>query len=270
MKSTQLKTSFEELKSLTAPARLRLRIEKLSQQLPHKNQNWNRFSRFTPLNLALALLVVMAVGGPGLAWASETSHSGEILYPIKKLTQTLQLSLTDSPKEQVDIHVEYAEKEIEQIRGSLANNEIVAIPTVSAEYEHEINDAVQVIQETQSDTSDVIEKATETLDKHSQKLEELLDQAPSPAQETIAQTIISVQKTKQILADQQEEIQKRIIVPTVPAIPTVPSVPTAIPIPTIARTIPTIALTTSPTPTNMLIELLTPTATPIEKQPEGR
>ncbi len=64
---------------------------------------------------ALATLLLVALGG-GTVWASQTSLPGEILYPVKILSEQAQVALAISPQSQAEIRLDLAQKRVQEIR----------------------------------------------------------------------------------------------------------------------------------------------------------
>jgi hypothetical protein len=68
--------------------------------------------RFFALALAVALAVV--VTGGGLVWASTQSLPGDLLYPVKLVTEDVRMALASTPAERVELALSFADERIDE------------------------------------------------------------------------------------------------------------------------------------------------------------
>ena len=69
--------------------------------------------------ISLALIVILAFGGGGAVFASQKSLPGDILYPIKTLTENLQETLTFDAQKKAHLYTRLAEKRVGEIKDIL-------------------------------------------------------------------------------------------------------------------------------------------------------
>lgn len=69
--------------------------------------------------VSFALIVFLVFGGGGAVFASQKSLPGDILYPIKTLTENLQETLTFNPQKKAYLYTRLAEKRIGEIKNIL-------------------------------------------------------------------------------------------------------------------------------------------------------
>jgi len=68
---------------------------------------------------SFALIVILAFGGGGAVFASQKSLPGDILYPIKTLTENLEETLTFDSQKKAYLYTRLAEKRIGEIKNIL-------------------------------------------------------------------------------------------------------------------------------------------------------
>ena len=69
--------------------------------------------------VSFALIVILVFGGGGTVFASQKSLPGDILYPIKTLTENLQETLTFDSQKKAYLYTRLAEKRIGEIKNIL-------------------------------------------------------------------------------------------------------------------------------------------------------
>ena len=69
--------------------------------------------------VSFALIVIFAFGGGGAVFASQKSLPGDVLYPIKTLTENLQETLTFDSQKKAYLYTRLAEKRIGEIKNIL-------------------------------------------------------------------------------------------------------------------------------------------------------
>jgi hypothetical protein len=88
--------------------------------------------------LAAVLLALFSIGGT--VYASQASLPDDLLYPVKILTEDIQVSLETDPEDKLDLHVSFASRRLQEIQAQVEAGE------------------------------EVSEKALRLLDKHTQKM----------------------------------------------------------------------------------------------------
>ena len=97
--------------------------------------------RLAPLRIfALALVVALAVvvTGGGLAWASTQSLPGDLLYPIKLVTEDVRMALASTPEERVELALGFLDERIDESQAL-----VVAERPVSDELVAQIQEGIE-------------------------------------------------------------------------------------------------------------------------------
>jgi len=204
MKIKNLKSSLKQIKNPPVDrgflASLRERVKMQIQAFPPHVRNAeldrlntkqrsqslliNKFKTKTMIPAIISLIILLS--GGGAAAASQNSLPGDVLYPIKNLTEDVRLAVTMDQKAKANLNIEFAQKRIEEIQKLLtassteqnANKaqgiqkaldnfnshlEKVLANADNLKKENKLNDALDTINELTS-SSDVYKKLLENED----------------------------------------------------------------------------------------------------------
>lgn len=93
-----------------------------------------------------AMLMVMLVGGGGIAYAAEGSLPGETLYTVKRnVTEPLKTALAANPSARAAVHVELAQRRVEEAEALAVKGALDA--TTTAELEESFESHAQSVDE---------------------------------------------------------------------------------------------------------------------------
>lgn len=101
------------------------------QLSPARDKKWFQFpgkawtsSKWAPTlaGILVALILTLASVG-GTVYASQDSLPNDFLYPVKTLTETIQLKLEDDLEDRLGLHTHFAKRRLEEIQIMLENNE---------------------------------------------------------------------------------------------------------------------------------------------------
>ena len=67
------------------------------------------------LAAALAVMLVIVLGGGGVVIASDGALPGDLLYPVKRTTESVRLALTFSDTAKAELHLDFAERRVEEL-----------------------------------------------------------------------------------------------------------------------------------------------------------
>ncbi|MDZ7844851.1 MAG: DUF5667 domain-containing protein [Anaerolineales bacterium] len=106
--------------SITPPQRTPARDKKWFQ-FPGKAWASRKWAPALAGILAALILALASVGGT--VYAAQDSLPNDFLYPVKTLTETIQLKLEDDLEDRLDLHTHFAKRRLEEIQMMLENNE---------------------------------------------------------------------------------------------------------------------------------------------------
>lgn len=160
------------------------KIDKSSKVEPN-NSGWNSWNQRTIRMFLIAAIIIVA--GIGTVRASESTEPGDTLYPVKLLTEDVELGLTTDDEAQGDLQAEFAENRLEEkdtLEESLDelrdvfNGEEPAqettetpeqigepTPVIPPAEEPAAEELVELIEEVEQDFTQIIESMRATADK---------------------------------------------------------------------------------------------------------
>ncbi|MBI4973019.1 hypothetical protein HZC27_00190 [Candidatus Roizmanbacteria bacterium] len=146
--------------------------------------------------LVFSTLLVVLLSGTGVVVASQKSQPGDALYPIKKVAEKIQLSLTRNPTAKTLLHINNAEKRIEELQKTIQKENREEIKNVTTDYESQVKDALREIKKVQEDKKDVSNEVNQHLENQTQNLQDIQKIAPT-ASVVDVQKAIETSKTRE-------------------------------------------------------------------------
>jgi hypothetical protein len=98
--------------------------------------------------LAAFLLVVVVLfgGASATAYASQSALPGDALYPVKTSLEQTQITLANDAYNQAQLHLEFAQRRLDEIKTLLAQGRTQDVGFASNEFEHYIQEAMEASQ----------------------------------------------------------------------------------------------------------------------------
>jgi len=179
---------------------------------------------FKPMAIIAGILIVAFLAGGGTACAAQGSLPGDALYPIKLVTEDMQIALAFNPEKKVDLEAKFANRRLEELQKlqkkiQKRNGEIPheVIEKAMERAEERLKKAEEHITKMEggSRKDEALRAASrldEALETHERILSELTGEVPAPAQsallraqemsakraEKTLQTILKLEKVKEI------------------------------------------------------------------------
>ena len=144
---------------------------------------------FSLAKLAFSTFVLVALSGTGIVLASQKSQPGDMLYPVKKTSEKIQLSLTRNPTVKTLLHINNAEKRINELEKTIPKNNTDVIKNVTSDYESQVKDALHEIKNIQKDKQNVSEEVSQNLEKQTQRLEDIQKTVPTTSVDDVQKAI---------------------------------------------------------------------------------
>jgi len=132
-----------------------------------------KFSKMT----AVILVSVLALSGvSGAAFASQNSLPGDVLYPVKILTEKTQVALTKDEINKASLHLEFAQKRLDELKKLSENNNVSyeTVTSVVSSYNGELEKSSTALQNTKEDKLlNIAEKINSQAEKNKGSIENI-------------------------------------------------------------------------------------------------
>lgn len=139
---------------------------------------WGRF-RLMPV--ALVLLVALLMSGVWVSSAAAASLPGDVLYPLKRVTERVQLALTFSEMNRLWLHIQFAERRLAEVQAVLERRGQLAEVTL-AEVGDETEAALASVEQLDSDQVEMLTTLAALTERQQAVLTAVQDKAPPQAQ----------------------------------------------------------------------------------------
>jgi len=132
------------------------------------------------IRLALTTVLLVLLGGAGIVIASETSHPGNLLYPVKRVVEKAKIRLTQSPSHKTVLHLNNADKRIEELKETVKKDGDKEIKNVTSDYQSQVKEAVSEVKKIEPENKDeAVKQAGQRLGEQSKKLQEIQKAVPT-------------------------------------------------------------------------------------------
>jgi hypothetical protein len=101
---------------------------------------------FSTIAAALFVIVVLFGGATATAYASQTALPGDALYPVKTSLEQTRISLAYDAYNQAQLHLQFAQRRLNEIKELLAQGRTNDIEFASSEFEHYVQEAMKAAQ----------------------------------------------------------------------------------------------------------------------------
>ncbi len=156
---------------------------------------------FLPFRLAFIIIILILVSGTGLVMAADKSHPGNLLYPVKKAVEKLQLTITNNPSGKTTLHMNNADKRVDELEDSIKQSGNREVENITSDYESQVKDAVRESHKVDNNKEDVKSMIDQKLEDQSHKLEDIKKVAPTESH-------VSIEKAIETSKTGQEEINQ--------------------------------------------------------------
>lgn len=202
--------------------------------------------RWRPAFSVLAVVIVMwLMVGSGVVYGANKALPGDTLYPVKRSVETTQLVLTTNTAKEAKLHLQFADKRLDELAIVMQENRQHVMGDVLSDYETHVG-AVSVFLDTGAELTpmqlaDLAKLIKARLEQHQTRLSELLSLAPPELQAGIESAMSAVQagydQALELLgAFPEEELFEIVPTRTPPPVPSITPVPPTIetpdPVPT--------------------------------------
>jgi hypothetical protein len=158
-----------------------------------KRHNWwnanSRKERFA-MNLMIALIVtfVLALGGGGTVYASQTALPNEPLYNVKTFSEDVHIAMTGNAQSEVNLLMQLTQTRVNEIAALVAQGQVPP-EKVNLRLENQIEQALQIAAGMENDVIvGILQQIQAQIQNEARWMTELQNQAHGEAQQVVAQT----------------------------------------------------------------------------------
>lgn len=165
---------------------------------------------FTAL-IAAGLVLIVLFGGAGVtAFAAQSALPGDALYTVKTGLESTQASLTGDAAGQTLMHLNFAQRRLDEISSLVEEKRFAAVNSTAAEFQQQIkNAAIDLQQVSKNDpvrASQLAEQMTATVARSLQVLNNIQSNLPDTARPAI-QNAIQASQNPGSLVEQESEVE---------------------------------------------------------------
>ena len=150
---------------------------------------------FTTLMIILAIAVLLFGGAGATAFAAQGALPGDALYPLKTSLETTQVRLARDAARQAQLHLDFAERRLDEIASLIAEGRFDGIGMASQEFEAHVQQAINAL-DTVSAGDPQRAKAlaiqiSAALSRYSQILRDMLVKVPDPIKPAMEKALLT-------------------------------------------------------------------------------
>jgi hypothetical protein len=141
--------------------------------------------------IAVLLLVVLGTAalGSGVVWAAQDSLPGDLLYPVKLVTEDLRLALASAPANQVDLALQLVEERVGEVQALAAAGRPIPDGTVARMEGHIERALTQAAWAPDEETAGLLTQITARTRAQQQRLEQAQATAPQQTQARLERAV---------------------------------------------------------------------------------
>lgn len=144
--------------------------------------------------LAVLLIALFSIGGT--VYAAQGSLPDDLLYPVKTLTEDIQIGLESDPQDRLDLHASFASRRLEEIQAQVDAGEEVSDKALARLEKHTEKMLREAAQLGEQGLENALQQIQQNLMKQNQMMEKLQKETPG--------------HTEKGLNNAQEKIQSRL------------------------------------------------------------
>ena len=126
--------------------------------------------------LAVALFALTSIGGT--VYAAQGSLPDDLLYPLKTLTEDIQIGLESDPEERLDLYATFANRRLEEIEAQIQAGEEISPKVLARLEKHSEKMLQQAAQVGEKGLENALRQVQQALEKQNQMMEKLQKQTP--------------------------------------------------------------------------------------------
>jgi hypothetical protein len=159
---------------------------------------FNRKFAFSTVLAVIVVGVMLFGGASATAFASQSALPGDALYPVKMGLEQTQISLTNDAYDQAKLHLEFAQRRLDEITKLLLQGRSKDVEFASSEFEFYIQqamDATQTVMTTDPERGAELSKlVSQALLDYAIALKAVLLEAPDPVKPLVEKALLFSQE----------------------------------------------------------------------------
>ena len=155
--------------------------------------------------LAVVLFALSSIGGT--VYAAQGSLPDDLLYPLKTLTEDIQIGLESDPEERLDLYVSFANRRLEEIEAQVLAGEKIS-PKAMARLEKLSKMMLQqAAQVGEQGLENALRQVQQALEKQNQMMENIQSQTPEQGEKGLQKAQEKLQERLELVDDGLHEPQ---------------------------------------------------------------
>jgi hypothetical protein len=131
----------------------------------------------------LAAILLALTGVTGTALAADGARPGDLLYPLDRQMERLQLALTSDPQQQTTLLLSMADERLQEAESLASEGDQEHMNVALDHYGQAVSSAAQAVDREKGGAQQgLITQLDEALSTHEQRLQAIRQRAPEPAQ----------------------------------------------------------------------------------------
>ncbi|NOQ39613.1 MAG: hypothetical protein GQ562_04780 [Anaerolineales bacterium] len=155
--------------------------------------------------LAVVLFALSSIGGT--VYAAQSSLPDDLLYPVKTLTEDIQIGLESDPEERLDLYATFANRRLEEIEAQIQAGEEISPKVLARLEKHSEKMLQQAAQVGDKGLENALRKVQQALEKQNQMMEKLQKQTPGQGEKGLLKAQEMLQERLELVDSGLQEPQ---------------------------------------------------------------
>ena len=155
--------------------------------------------------LAVVLFALSSIGGT--VYAAQSSLPDDLLYPVKTLTEDIQIGLESDPEERLDLYATFANRRLEEIEAQIQAGEEISPKVLARLEKHSEKMLQQAAQVGDKGLENALRQVQQALEKQNQMMEKLQKQTPGGGEKGLLNAQEKLQERMELVDNGLQEPQ---------------------------------------------------------------
>lgn len=155
--------------------------------------------------LAVVLFALSSIGGT--VYAAQSSLPDDLLYPVKTLTEDIQIGLESDPEQRLDLYATFANRRLEEIEAQIQAGEEISPKVLARLEKHSEKMLQQAAQVGEKGLENALRQIQQALEKQNQMMEKLQKQNPGQGEKGLLKALEMIQERLELVDNGLQEPQ---------------------------------------------------------------
>ena len=155
--------------------------------------------------LAVLLIALFSIGGT--VYAAQGSLPDDLLYPVKTLTEDIQVGLESDPQERLDLYASFANRRLEEIQAQVEAGEEPSGKALGRLKKHTDNMMQEAAQMGEQGLENALRQIQQNLQKQNQLMGKLQKEKPGSGEKGLANALERIQNRLKLVENGIKEPQ---------------------------------------------------------------